>query len=165
MKVLGIDPGVSGAFVLIEDGNIVECHSMPTVVEQKNKSVSFVGVQTLLLSIGLGVNVFLERAAPMAMGSKAAFNYGRGFEAIVLAVGLLKMPLTLIEPSKWTKEMHEGISQDLKPKARSKIAAERLFPIQIEKLPKLPKGGVHEGMIDALLIAGYGVRRLNGQKL
>jgi hypothetical protein len=56
--------------------------------------------------------------------------------------------------------MHEGVSSDLKPKAKSLIAAKRLYASLYAKLPKKPKGGDHDGYIDALLIAGYGLRRL-----
>lgn len=166
LKVLGVDPGTNGAFVLF-DGAAFVTAAMPITISGKEKLVDFLGVQSLLAALkknhGL-FHVFLERAVPMAMGSKGAFTYGRGFEALVIALGLAGNPVTHIEPSKWTKEMHEGISADLKPKARSLIAVKRLYPQLVGSLPKRPKGGLHDGPIDALLIAGYGLRRLQGQK-
>lgn len=164
MKVLGIDPGINGAFV-VTDGHVLESHAMPIVVAGKEKLIHFAGVQELLLLVHKRhghIHVFLERAVPMAMGSKGAFTYGRGFEALVIALGLAGFPITHVEPARWAKEMHEGISADLKPKARSLIAVKRLYPRLVGSLPKRPKGGLHDGPIDALLIAGYGLRKLGG---
>ncbi len=162
MRVLGIDPGINGAMVILE-GLTIESHAMPITTAGKEKQIHFGGVQSLLTSVKKRygrIHVFLERAVPMAMGSKGAFSYGRGFEALVIAIDILGFPMTMVEPAKWTKEMHEGISADLKPKARSLIAVKRLYPQLLDQLPKKPKGGIHDGPIDALLIAGYGLRKL-----
>lgn len=160
-KALGIDPGVSGAFVLT-DGKKLQSWAMPIVTVGKDKSVDFDGVHELLTEIqdsNGGVHVFLERAVPMAQGMKAAFNYGKGFAALEIALFLLKLPVTYVEPNKWTKEMHEGISTDLKSKAKSLIAVKRLYPNLVKSLPKNTKGNLLDGPIDALLIAGYGLRK------
>lgn len=165
MKVLGVDPGISGAFVLT-DGEVVTHWAMPTKADGKNKSVDFGGVYELLFDIQEKFGpppVFLERAIPFALGAKSAFSYGRGFEALTVAIGLMQFPLTLVEPGKWTKEMHEGIMRDWKPKAKSLAAAKRLHPKLVGLLPLDKKGIPRDGFIDALLIASYGLRRLHGQ--
>ncbi len=161
MKILAIDPGVTGAIVCT-DGKLITSWEMPLELDGKNKSIEFDGLIKILMRADSSARmpVFLERAMPFAMGSKHAFNYGRGFETIVIALKLLKFSVTYVEPSKWTKEMHEGISGDLKPKVKSAIAVKRLFPHLVRELPTKPKGGMHDGMIDALLIAGYGLRKL-----
>ena len=162
--VLGIDPGIAGAFVVTDGVKEIHIFDMPLSKVDPDRKVSFFKVKGLLelIKAKFGpIPVYLERALPMAMGSKGAFNYGRGFEAIVISLEILKFPLTLIEPSKWAKEMHQGISADLKPKAKSALAVDRLFPALSPLLPKKPKGGAKDGPIDALLIAGYGIRRFN----
>lgn len=162
MVVMGIDPGVQGAFVVL-DSKRAEYFSMPLLVVGKEKRVDYLRVLDHLHNVEERhgrLHVFLERAVPMAMGSKAAFSYGRGFEALVIALGIVRFPVTHVEPGRWAKEMHEGISADLKPKAKSLIAVQRLYPHLVASLPKKPKGGFHDGPIDALLIAGYGLRKL-----
>jgi hypothetical protein len=159
MKVLAVDPGINGAFVLTDGKGFFKYWQMPVTVSGKDKSVHFQGVQEILGKVGT-VHVYLERAMPMAQGMKQAFSYGRGFEALVIAINLSGLPVTFIEPSKWTKEMHEGISSDLKPKAKSLIAVQRLFPKLVMYLPKKPKGGLADGPIDALLMAGYALRKM-----
>lgn len=163
--VVGVDPGVAGAIVVLNERRI-KTYSMPVNADGKVKLVSYMELARIFGEIRTRwgkVHVFLERAVPMAMGSAGAFTYGRGFEAIIIALEMSLMPVTQVEPAKWAKEMHEGISADLKPKARSLIAVKRLYPHLVASLPKKPKGGLHDGPIDALLIAGYGLRKLGGQ--
>lgn len=162
--VLGIDPGHGGSFVLTDGGRYIRIWKMPLLIAGKEKSVSYVQVFDILHWVwserGL-VQIFLERAMPMAMGSKHAFNYGRDFQTLCLAIQETGMPMTMVEPAKWTKEMHEGTSADLKAKARSLIAVQRLYPHLVGQLPRQPKKGtLMDGPVDALLIAGYGLRRL-----
>jgi len=152
--VLGVDPGLSGAFVLMEDNELLEYSLMPL----ENKEISFKGVLQILHDYQPD-HIYLERAVSFGMGTKSAFNYGRGFAAIEIAIGLSGIPVTYIEPSKWTKIMHEGVSADIKPKIRSVIAFERLFAHLSERIPKSKTGKYHEGVLDALLIAGYGIRK------
>ncbi len=163
--VMGIDPGLAGAFVLTDGTTLFDVAFMPIEIEGKDKRIDFEGTRGLLADLKKrrgAVHVFLERAIPFAMSSKSAFSYGRGFEAIVIALRLLGFPMTLVDPGKWTKEMHEGISSDLKPKIKSGVAVSRLYPQLVGLLPKKTKGGLHDGPIDALLIAGYGLRKLGG---
>lgn len=160
MKVVAIDPGQQGAFVFL-DGENFESYVMPLA---PSKDVDFDAVRSILAKAP-GAHVFLERAHAGAMGVTGAFNYGRAFMALEIAIKLSGLAVTYVEPAKWTKLMHEGISKDLKPKAKSLIAVQRLFPNLIEKIPKTPKSGkMHEGVVDALLIAGFGARTLGKGK-
>ena len=120
------------------------------------KDVDFEKVRALINRHA--ARVFLERAHAGAMGTTGAFNYGRSFAALEIAVLLAGHPVTYLEPSKWAKVMHEGISKDLKPKAKSTIAIERLFKKFHDQIPKNKNGKMHEGVMDALLMAGYAER-------
>lgn len=155
MIALGIDPGQQGAFVTF-DGRDFDFEPMPLNAQ---KEIDFEGVREILAMAPVGVHIFLERAMPLAMGAKHAFNYGRGFAAIEIAIQLSGLPVTYVEPAKWAKVMHEGISRDLKPKAKSAIAVERLLPQLAPQIPRNKNGKLHEGFVDALLIALFGLRR------
>jgi hypothetical protein len=159
---LGIDPGFAGAFVLTDGDGFLKTWPMPLVViPGGDRTIDFDGVHELLTEIfeAHRPHIFLERAIPMAMGSKGAFNYGRGFAALEIAIELIGMPVTYVEPAKWAKYMHEGLSTDLRPKAKSMMAVKRLYPKLVKVLPTNTKGTLQDGPIDALLIAGYGIRR------
>lgn len=157
MIICGIDPGLSGGIVLMEQSKLLNFSVMPL---NTNKEVCFLKFREVLGDFNPD-HIFLERAVPMAMGSKHAFNYGRGFAALEIAIQQSGKPVTYVEPAKWSKEIHEGISKDLKAKAKSVIAFERLFPQLKERVPKSKTGKYHEGILDALLIASYGVRKLS----
>lgn len=161
-KILGIDPGLDGALVLF-DGEKLKTWPMPLIEIGKRRDIEFDALHELLWDIQgyhSGFHVYLERAVSFGMGLKSAFNYGRGFAAIEISIALLHLPVTYVEPAKWTKEMHEGISGDLKAKAKSLIAVKRLFPKLVGMLPKTKTGRILDGPIDALLIAAYGLNKL-----
>lgn len=160
IKILAIDPGQQGAFVLLSQG-FFDFKLMPLISADK-KEIDFKAVQQILdwAKREGAARVYLERAVPFAMGTLSAFNYGRGFAVLEIAISISGLPVTYIEPAKWTKEMHQGIAKDLKPKAKSEIAITRLFPRELGLIPKGSKSGkFHEGVVDALLIAGFGLRR------
>lgn len=163
--ILGIDPGITGAMVLMGDKEF-KYFLMPTKDAGKKKlEPCFAGIQDLITYLQLGydekIHVVLERAVPFAMGSIHAFNYGRGFAALEIAIALSELPVTYVESHKWTKEMHKGISKDMKPKAKSIIAVKRLFPKLSKLIPVNRNGKMHEGVVDATLLAGYGIREIN----
>lgn len=157
--VLGIDPGQKGAVVwLMENGLDFEFELMPLDSEG---DVSFQGLIEIITKFDSSIPVVLERAIPFAMGTKHAFNYGRGFACIENALMSLERPVTYIEPGKWSKYMHQGIDANLKPKVKSVVALERLYPKLAKLVPKSPKSKkYHDGVMEALLIAGYGQRVL-----
>ena len=164
--VLGIDPGLKGAFVLFDGEEFFEVFTMPVVQIGKEKRVDFGKIILFVKGVKKrfgAVPTFLERAKPMAMGAKFAFNYGRDFEKISLALFISNVPVTLVEPSAWAREMHDGIDPDLKPKAKSLLAVRALYPSLVGRLPVRPRGKIDDGPVDALLIAGYGLRKRTPQ--
>jgi hypothetical protein len=158
-KILGIDPGLKGAFFLSEPYNHFGHWEMPI----HNKEPYFDGIRSILEKTRPD-HIFIERAIPMAMGAKHAFNYGRGFAALEIAIALSKIPVTYVEPAKWQKALFDGIDSRLKPKERALIAIERLLPEVASIIPKGRTGRMHEGIVDAALIAHYGWRYAFGQQ-
>lgn len=153
MKVMGIDPGIGGAFVLL-NGNQCIAKVMPIKNDGKEKEIDFDGVVKILKELQPD-HIYLERVMAFAMGAKAAFNFGKGFGQLETAIRFLQIPYTMVAPAQWGKEMHEGIDSELKPKAKSKKAVMRMFP---HLFPEGEK--IHEGKMDAVLICAYGRRKL-----
>lgn len=162
MNVMGIDPGKQGAFVVLGETILGPDHFFFEMPIDHIGEVDFDAVTDFLSPFHKdNIHVYLERAKPMAMGSKHAFNYGRDFAKIEMALHISRIPTIYVEPTTWMKTMHEGISKDLNPKVRSRIAAERLFPFQAKMIKKNKNDKLHEGIVEALLIAGFGQRQLN----
>lgn len=158
LNFLGIDPGQSGALVILDDGGVIK--SLCVMPLGPDGQPSFSGIKGALDEAKkFSPETLLERAVSFGMGGLSAFNYGRGFAALEIALQELRMPYTLIEPRKWTKVMFQGIDSRLKPKEQALIAIDRLMPSEKSKIPVTPRSKkLHEGVIDATLIAEYGRR-------
>lgn len=151
----GIDPGKKGAIVF-SYGDSLDSFPIPLTAAD---DVDFRAVEELLRQRN-PQHVILERAMPIAMGSKHAFNYGRHFAALEIAIHLSGVSVTYVEPTKWTKLMLDGVDARLKPKERSIVGAERLFPLLFPLLPRGKDGRPKDGPLEALLLAEYGRRLL-----
>jgi crossover junction endodeoxyribonuclease RuvC len=157
MKILGIDPGLSGGIaVLSPDGPWYE--PMPTVAAKKGELLNLSALVRLLSGRDIDIAYLEMVSARPGQGVSSTFKFGRSYGAIEGILTGLKIPYQLVTPQAWTKVIHVGI-EAADPKAKSQIAASRLFPsLDLRASVRCKKP--HEGVVDALLIAEYG-RRLN----
>jgi len=158
--IIAIDPGKTGGIAVYKENNY-KIFEMPLDVEG---CVCFDSLYEILETYSWDSSyVFLERAVAFKMGCKSAFNYGYDFCTIRNVTKVLEFSITLVEPKKWTKEIHAGIDSKKKAKQKSLIALHRLLPKDlIATIPTTPRSKkIHDGIIDALLIAEYGKRFLN----
>lgn len=167
MITVGIDPGLTGGIVAIESPRkVIFSQVMPLI---GNKEIDLVELRTLLLGLkqraadkGTILTVFLEkvRSRP-GQGVVAMFTFGRGLGMLEGMLTALEIPVQQITPQAWVKEMHAGMDGRLKPKARSLLVVRRLYP-DINLLASARSTKMHEGLMDAALIATYGMRKLKG---
>ena len=143
MRIVGIDPGESGAIVSF-DGNDVE------VFYLKNIDPRHLWGHMASLD---PASCFLESVhAGPSMGSSAAFGFGKGFGFLYMAAIAAGLDVSLVSPQKWQKcigleEIGGGFGvNDKKKKKRNRDMAKTLFP----------KVLVTNANADALLIAHYG---------
>lgn len=154
--ILAIDPGFSGAVVILSHAaDLIFKSVMPLV----GKQLDFHGLTETLSKFKIQ-HCILEKAQSFPkQGVASAFNYGRHFGHLEGLVTMLKLPYTLVPPSVWTKELHQGIEKELPSKQKSLMAVNRLFPkldLRANERCKIP----HDGIVDALLIAEYGRRKI-----
>lgn len=157
MLYLGIDNGASGAIAAVDHaGNFYRVDKMPTTdAELLALLQALVAVppaaQLYAKAHGAAVTVdvfaMLEHAQAFPkMGRSGAFNYGRGYGAVQMALHAAGIPFDIAAPSKWQAVMQCSTKGD---KNVSKRRAEQLFP----------SVKVTHAIADALLIAEY-CRRL-----
>lgn len=160
--ILGIDPGKEGALCFM-DGKDINIMSMPLIADEADPSILIEVLMEKKPSI-----CYLEKAQVMPArregkmvmtGTKGMFTYGVSYGIIRGVVATLKIPLVLVSPSIWTKDLHLGCDGKT-AKERSLQAVKRLFP-HINLLPPRCRKP-HDGWVDALLIAEYGRRKNNG---
>lgn len=111
--VVGIDPGLSGALVLLNAaGELVAFSDMPVfTIDGKNRiDVHELGSQLARYN-SEGTRAVIELVGAMpGQGVSSMFNFGFATGAIHGVVGALAMPLQTVTPAKWKK--HFGISKD-----------------------------------------------------
>lgn len=155
-KILGIDPGKSGAFCLIESHtlSIVNYWPMPIV----GKDYDIPAMAKILIDLPLEVRVIVERITANNKGGKASnFDLGRGvgiLEALLIAS---QLTVQYMQPKEWQKKVWTGVRLADNPKETSYNAAIRFNPdgqtFKNIGAKGQPLTTLNEGLIDAYLIA------------
>ncbi len=148
--VLGIDPGCSGALVLVtEQGGYIDHLAMPTIKVGTKSRVNGAAVAAWVRQYGI-THAYLEQVGAMpGQGTASMFTFGH---AAGVAEGILQglnIPYTLVTPQAWKKSA--GLIGSDKDAARSR--AIQLYP-EIRALDAKAKG---QAIADALLIARFGI--------
>lgn len=164
MNYIGIDPGTSGAFsVLDEQGNIIEMLVMPMI----GKEYDVRAIIEFLSKYKNNSHVFIENVKAVSgvpVSSTSSFNFGFGVGLLNGIIQALEIPYTKVAVATWQKEMWEGVAEQKKygkkdTKTMSLIASRRLFP-KDDFLATSRSRVPHDGLVDASLIAEYGRRSL-----
>ena len=164
MKIIGIDPGLSGAIAVLEDKKVLGIYEMPVMAEgKKNKrqlnSAQLVDIikNNIIKSEEIAVVVEQVNAMP-GQGVTSMFNFGQTFGAIKGVCAALELPIFFVRPSKWKK--HFELINSSKDSSRTK--AIEMYPYLSNQLSK--KKDVNKS--DAILIARfYNDTRLNNDYL
>ena len=153
MRIIGIDPGLSGGIAILEDNKVRGMFDMPVMSDgKKNKRQ----LNSALLSQIIKENikdsedpvVVVEQVNAMpGQGETRMFNFGQTFGAIKGICAALNLPIFLVRPAKWKK--HFELINSSKDASRTK--AIEMYPLIAEKLSK--KKDVNKS--DAILIARY----------
>jgi len=122
MNILGIDPGLDGAVVVLkESGELVEIHDMPTLLDgaKGRRAVN----PALLASIFYKTHAsraFCELVGPRPTdGITAAFGFGRSRGIIEGALAAAGIPLEMIAPPVWKRAANIAPGKENKDSARS----------------------------------------------
>ena len=153
MKVIGIDPGLSGAIAILEENKVLSLFDMPVMAEgKKNKrqlnSAQLVNIIQDNTNEEDDIAVVVEQVNAMpGQGVTSMFNFGQTFGAIKGVCAALKLPIFFVRPSKWKK--HFELINSSKDSSRTKTI--EMYPSLSNQLAK--KKDVNKA--DAILIARY----------
>jgi crossover junction endodeoxyribonuclease RuvC len=153
MKVIGIDPGLSGAIAIINGIDSLTVFDMPTMtVERNGKAKRQVSASELALILKTAksddCHVFVEKVSAMAgQGVTSVFSFGRSFGMIEGILAALHMPVTYVAPATWVKAVHRGAGKDA-----SRSRAMELFPNNQADFKRVKD----DGRSDSALIAYWG---------
>ena len=153
MKIIGIDPGLSGAIAILENNKVLNIFDMPVMAEgKKNKrqlnSAQLVSIIKDSTKPDAEIAVVVEQVNAMpGQGVTSMFNFGQTFGAIKGICAALNLPIFFVRPSKWKK--HFELINSSKDASRRKVI--EMYPSFAEKLSK--KKDVNKS--DAILIARF----------
>ena len=153
MRIIGIDPGLSGGIAILEDNKVKEMFDMPVMADgKKNKrqlNSAFLAqlIKDNIKDIEDTVMVVEQVNAMPGQGVTSMFNFGQTFGAIKGICAALGLPIFFVRPAKWKK--HFELINSSKDASRTK--AIEMYPSIAEKLSK--KKDVNKS--DAILIARY----------
>jgi crossover junction endodeoxyribonuclease RuvC len=163
--VIGIDPGKTGGIAVLSTEARPRTFVMPVIMHGARHVLDVPEIRGLLSRFNAEgkTHVFIEKQQPLPakMGGGAA-NYQRGYGLGVLEATChgLWLPYDLIAPIRWQRAILADIPGE-DTKQRALVAVKRLYP-RVELVPP-KKRKPHEGIVDALLLAEYGRRRLTSQ--
>ena len=153
MRIIGIDPGLSGAIAILEDNKVLQIFDMPVMAEgKKNKrqlnSAQLVNIIKDNTQGSEETPVVVEQVNAMpGQGVTSMFNFGQTFGAIKGICAALNLPVFFVRPTKWKK--HFELINSSKDSSRTK--AIEMYPSLSNQLSK--KKDVNKS--DAILIARY----------
>ena len=153
MKIIGIDPGLSGAVAILENNSVLNIFDIPVMSEgKKNKRQLNSALLVSLLKDNIVDNeevvVVVEQVNAMpGQGVTSMFNFGQTFGAIKGICAALDLPIFFIRPSKWKK--HFELINASKDSSRTKVI--EMYPKLSSQLAK--KKDVNKS--DAILIARF----------
>tara|TARA_B100000941_G_C28426108_1_gene511565 strand:- start:298 stop:789 length:492 start_codon:yes stop_codon:yes gene_type:complete len=153
MKIVGIDPGLSGAIAILENKKVLSLFDMPIMAEgKKNKrqlnSAQLVNIIKESVNLNDEIAVVVEQVNAMpGQGVTSMFNFGQTFGAIKGVCAALDLPIFFVRPSKW-KRYFELINSS-KDSSRTKVI--EMYPSLSNQLAK--KKDVNKS--DAILIARF----------
>jgi len=152
MIEIGIDPGLSGAVVILENGSPIEWHRMPTMKTGSANRVNASALAALLrpyLYLDKPIRVYVELVSSMpGQGVASMFSFGHSAGVIQGVLGAFELPVKMVTPGQWKKRA--GLTgQD---KDASRTLAIQMWPFWRD----LDKKGVGQAYADAAFIAIFG---------
>ena len=153
MKIIGIDPGLSGAIAVLDDQKVKRIFDMPVMSEgKKNKRQLNSALLVSLLKENINSKedtiIVVEQVNAMpGQGVTSMFNFGQTFGAIKGISAALGLPIFFVRPAKWKK--HFELINSSKDASRTK--AIEMYPLLSGQLSK--KKDVNKS--DAILIARF----------
>jgi crossover junction endodeoxyribonuclease RuvC len=149
--LIGIDPGCSGAVVVLDGERVLASDLMPTFKNGKSSRVNGAALASFLRQF-IGAHAYLEAVHAMPkQGVTSVFTFGHAagvVEGLLQGIGI---PYTLVPPQTWKKRA--GLIGQDKDAARSR--AIQLWP----EWRALDLKGKGQALADAALIARYGAEK------
>jgi len=153
MRIIGIDPGLSGGIAILDDNKVKDLFDMPVMSDGKknkrqlNSALLVKLIKDNIKDLENTIMVVEQVNAMPGQGVTSMFNFGQSFGAIKGICAALGLPIFFVRPARW-KKYFELINSS---KDASRTKAIEMYPSISERLSR--KKDVNKS--DAILIARY----------
>ena len=153
MKIIGIDPGLSGAIAILENNKVLNIFDIPVMSEgKKNKRQLNSALLVNLLKENINnqeeVAVVVEQVNAMpGQGVTSMFNFGQSFGILKGICSAMRLPMYFVRPAKWKK--YFSLINSEKDASRTRVI--EMFPYFSSQLSKKKDSN----KADAILIASF----------
>jgi crossover junction endodeoxyribonuclease RuvC len=149
LNIIAIDPGIKGAIAIRCEGKI---SAMPMPIAGKHLDAA--SIVQLLNQVKPAMAVMEKVTAMPGQGVTSTFTFGMGYGLLQGILAGLGVPVELVTPQAWKKEVLAGSAKD---KAAAIAYCRRVYPGVALVLPRCRVP--HDGIADALCILTYGMRK------
>ena len=150
MKVMSIDPGLSGAMAVFDGGDLIAVVDMPThELDRNGKAKRQVAAADLagIFTQHDPRHVIVEKVSAMpGQGVTSMFSFGRSLGIIEGIIAAYNIPVTYVTPGVWTKGIGRGAGKDA-----SRARACELYPSHQKSFSRVKD----DGRADAVLIGAW----------
>ena len=153
MKIIGIDPGLTGAIAILENKKVLGLFEMPIMAEgKKNKrqlnSAQLVNILKENTVHDEDIAVVVEQVNAMpGQGVTSMFNFGQSFGILKGLCSAMQLPVYFVRPAKWKKYFSLIKSE----KDASRTRAIEIFPYFSSQLARKKDSN----KADAILLASF----------
>ena len=153
MRIIGIDPGLSGGIAVLEDNKIKQVFDMPVMSDgKKNKrqlNSAFLAqlITENIKSIEDTIIVVEQVNAMPGQGVTSMFNFGQSFGILKGICSAMQISMYFVRPTKWKKYFNLINSE----KDASRTRAIEIFPYFSAHLSRKKDSN----KADAILIASF----------
>ncbi|MDQ0505971.1 RuvC family protein [Xanthobacter agilis] len=154
MIILGVDPGLNGAFAILGDGALIEAADLPTMGEGARRRLDSGAWSDTLRLTRFDLAVVEQVGAMPGQGVSSMFRFGYAAGQIIGVIDALRIPVKWVSPASWKRSMNIGADKE-----KSRALAIETFPDLRDRFRRK----ADHGRAEAALIALWGARTQNGR--
>ena len=162
-KIVGIDPGLSGAMGFL-DGWTYKTFDLPvtTGLDKQNVIDSHL-VFDMLNDLRPEIIMFELQQVQMITGKKTAFIMGRTYQSLLMGIEMyqntFEVSVVSVRPQEWKKSLGLIAPKGSSSKAKKQITADFVKNVFPRAEIYTPRGRLLDGRSDALAIAEHARRK------
>jgi crossover junction endodeoxyribonuclease RuvC len=153
MRIIGIDPGVTGGIALLLDGELLAVDPLPvrTRLHGSGQQIDGAALMSWIVEHRQGhhcIAILEAVASRPGQGVRSVFNFGHSLGVIEGVLGALGVPYHLVSSPVWKRRA--GLTG--RDKTASRSLAGQLFPDHAERFKRVRD----DGLAEAALVARFG---------